>query len=256
MMNSGCEAHTEDENQRLAALVLGYFFAYGGMSLIGYFEQKHGEWFLGHQKRRSGERLRRLLEGHAHAEKLFLEKVWWPAFGSFEGLHPEYEVYDFRDGVRYLDFAWIEGTLRLAIEIDGYESHVQRMSRNQFSDQWVRQNHLMIDGWRVLRFTYDDVKDRPRRCEQLLQQFMGRVLGSKTGDGELSYVEKEILRQALRQTAGFTPGDTGRWLDVQGQTARKLLHALHEKGYLLVKGSGTKRIRCYMVNPARVSEWL
>jgi len=43
-----------------------------------------------HLARRSGERLRRLREGHGHAEKAFLELVWWPAFRTFRGLHPEY----------------------------------------------------------------------------------------------------------------------------------------------------------------------
>ncbi|MBW7454937.1 hypothetical protein ACFOLF_28745 [Paenibacillus sepulcri] len=55
-------------------------------------------WMEKHLNSRSGERERRLAEGHGHAEKLFLEKVWYPAFGEFENLHPEYEVADFRDG--------------------------------------------------------------------------------------------------------------------------------------------------------------
>jgi very-short-patch-repair endonuclease len=49
-----------------------------------------------------------------------------------------------------------------------------KLSRQQFSDQLIRQNHLIIDGWKVLRFSLDDVKERPRMCEQLVQQFMGR----------------------------------------------------------------------------------
>jgi hypothetical protein len=34
-----------------------------------------------------------------------LQQVWWPAVKSFEGLNPEYEVHDFKDGVRYLHYA-------------------------------------------------------------------------------------------------------------------------------------------------------
>lgn len=59
-----------------------------------------------HLANREGERYRRLQEGHGHAEQLFLQQVWWPAFGGFTDLHPEYEVKDFRDGTRFLDFAF------------------------------------------------------------------------------------------------------------------------------------------------------
>ncbi|WP_436241973.1 DUF559 domain-containing protein [Paenibacillus sp. LjRoot56] len=58
--------------------------------------------------------------------------------------------------------------MKLAIEIDGYATHVSEISRTQFSDGLIRQNHLMIDGWKVLRFSYDDVKNRPRMCEQII----------------------------------------------------------------------------------------
>jgi very-short-patch-repair endonuclease len=60
----------------------------------------------------------------------------------------------------FIDFAFIRGHVRLAIEIDGYGPHLQKITRSQFSDQWIRQNHLMLDGWKLLRFSFDDVKDK------------------------------------------------------------------------------------------------
>jgi very-short-patch-repair endonuclease len=141
------------------------------------YEEEYEKFVHYHLKQRKGERLRRLKEGHGYAEKLFAERVCWPAFGQFRELHPEYEVFDFKDGHRYLDYAFIRPHLRLAIEIDGYGPHWRNQSRWQFSDQWQRQNHLIIDGWLVLRFTYDDICDKPRLCQQILQQFMGAMLG-------------------------------------------------------------------------------
>ncbi|GLX67696.1 endonuclease domain-containing protein [Paenibacillus glycanilyticus] len=129
------------------------------------FHLTHQKWLNMHLKKRKDKAKERLVEGHAHAEVLFLQNVWYPAFRSFELLHPEYEVSDFKDGTRYIDFAYMRYPLKLAIEIDGYGSH---SSKSQFSDDRIRQNHLMIDGWRVLRFSYDDVKDRPRMCEQMV----------------------------------------------------------------------------------------
>ncbi|HTG71023.1 MAG TPA: hypothetical protein VL921_17325 [Candidatus Udaeobacter sp.] len=72
------------------------------------FQASYENWLEMHLKKRKGESRRRLEQGHAHAEKLFLEKVWYPAFHELDGLHPEYEVDDFRDGTRFLDFstAW------------------------------------------------------------------------------------------------------------------------------------------------------
>ncbi|MFC4769981.1 DNA-binding response regulator [Effusibacillus consociatus] len=108
------------------------------------FDEDHSEFIKFHQEKRRGERLRRLKAGHGHAEKLFLQQVWWPAFGQFNHLHPEYEVYDFKDGHRYLDFAYIRPYFRVAFEIDGYGPHGRDLSRWQFSDQCQRQNHLRL----------------------------------------------------------------------------------------------------------------
>jgi hypothetical protein len=60
------------------------------------------------------------LDAFGHAEKTFVEKVERLAFGHFRQLHPEYEVSDFKDGFRYLDFAYLRSGLKLAIDIDGY----------------------------------------------------------------------------------------------------------------------------------------
>lgn len=186
-----------------------------------------------------------------------MEQVWWPAFGHFNHLHPEYEVNDFRDGFRYLDFAYIQSSIR-EIEIDGFGPHLQRISRTQFSDQWIRQNHLVIDGWKILRFSFDDVKERPRMCEQLLQQFMGRWLGGVSFNPILSGLtpeEKEILRLAIRTNRSLVPNDVRLLLDVAPEKARKLLHTLLTKGLLVSGGSGKERIRCYRLAHGIAADW-
>ncbi|MGO4273748.1 DNA-binding response regulator, partial [Paenibacillus sp. TAF58] len=94
------------------------------------FEKAHEVFLAKHISMRGGERLKRLKEGHGHAEKLFLEQIWWSAFGHFQDLHPEYEIKDFRDGTRFLDFAFLCHSLRLAIEIDGFGPHFADVSRS------------------------------------------------------------------------------------------------------------------------------
>jgi hypothetical protein len=140
------------------------------------FHSVYERWLEANLNSRKGESRRRLEQGLGHAEKHFLEMVWYPAFKEFEGLYPEYEVSDFRDGIRFLDFAYVKAGLQLVIEIDGFRTHSAEMTRWQFSDSLMRQNHLILDGWKVLRFSYDDIKEKPRMCQQLLQQFMGKSL--------------------------------------------------------------------------------
>jgi hypothetical protein len=219
------------------------------------FELAHTEFIRKHEKQRRGEALRRLKEGHGHAECLFLEVVWWPAFGSLELLSPEYEINDFKDGLRYLDFALISGNLRLAIEIDGYVPHLQKLSRAQFSDQLLRQNHLIIDGWKVLRFSYDDVKERPRTCIQLVQQFIGRWHSGETKNmKQLSAEDKDILRFAMRMGRSFTPNEICNLLNIEKQKARKILHRLLDLCLLNPGGKGKERVRCYQISKQITSD--
>lgn len=143
------------------------------------FEEEHQTFLNIHMQTRTGERLRRLQEGHSHAEKLFLKQVWWPLFYHFQFFHPEYEVNDFKDGKRFLDFAYIRPGIKFCIEIDGYGPHLKSLSRWQFSDNLERQNQLVIDGWTIIRFSFDQVKEQPRRCQQIIQQLIGRWLGTR-----------------------------------------------------------------------------
>jgi hypothetical protein len=124
----------------------------------------------------------------------------------------------------------------------------------------MRQNHLIIDGWRILRFSYDDVSEKPRMCEQILQQFMGSWIGagipSRSSSSDI--IETEVLRLALRMDRFLRPGDICDLLQVQKDKARDILHSLLRKQYLLPAGRGVQRIRCYKVNREQVNErnWL
>lgn len=214
------------------------------------FGEVHERWIREHQKRRSGERLRRLNEGHAYAEKWFAETVWWPAFGSFDQLHPEYEVFDFKDGSRFLDFAYIQGGVRICIEIDGFGPHRRDIDRRQFSDELTRQNHLVVDGWIVIRFSYDDVKEKPRHCQQLLLQLMGRLVGDQRKTGaDLTLLEKEAVRMAFRQN-GVTPVELFRHLGMGRRKGMQLIDGLLEKKWF-IPASGSQRIRLYRLNGDR-----
>lgn len=213
------------------------------------FNQQYDTWWKRQLSDGSGERRRRLKEGHGYAEKLFLEQVWWPAVGHFEHLHAEYEVYDFKDGTRYLDFAYIRLPIQICIEIDGFGPHNRDINRRQFADGLVRQNHLVIDGWKVIRFAVDDVRERPRHCQQTIQQMMGRWFGGEQFPETLTWKQRDILRFALHKKLPVTPREIGDRLSVSDRYARMLLRQLVD-AKMMLPASGKERVRSYRMNPA------
>ena len=208
------------------------------------FEEEYLAFMNAHSQERKGERLRRLQEGHNQAEKMFLKKVWWPSFYHFRYLHPEFEIDDFKDGKRYLDFAYIRPAIRICFEVDGYGPHLKNISRWQFSDSLERQNQLVMDGWTVIRFSYDQLKEKPRRCQQVVQQVIGRWLGDELDQTTLSFAEKEVLRLAIRKGKAISPIEVEKYLKRTDKTVKKLLTQLVDKK-MLIPESGTKRIRSY-----------
>lgn len=227
---------------------LFYVLSKGGSRME--FELAHKAFVEAHAKMRQGESLRRLLEGHNHAEILFLKNVWWPVIGHFDYLFPEYEVHDFKDGVRFLDFAYLRPPYRICLEADSIGTHLRDISRWQYADHLQRQNDLINDDWKVYRFSYDEIKDRPRRCQLTLQQIMGKWYGSGTPPIPLSPVEKELLRLVKERNAPLTPSDAMARLSICDRSARTLLHGLVEKKILLPAGGGSMRIRAYKLDPA------
>lgn len=212
-------------------------------------EQAYTEWIRRHEKLREAgsARRRRLLERDDFGERRFAVDVWYPAVGHFENLHPEYEVLDYRDGSRFVDFAYIRPPYRTFIEIDDFEPH--QTSRKQFNDDRFRQNQLVLDDWIILRFSYDDIRDRPRQCQQTIQQLLGKFYGighnSLAGLG-LTVREREIVRWAKRLGIGrsFAPKEVETLLGVSHRTARQTLRRLLHAG-LLEQAGGNRRISRY-----------
>jgi len=221
------------------------------------FDTAYEAFMTKHRRLRRGRRLRRLIDGHGYLEKLILQNIWWPAIGHFDDLHPEYEVRDFRDGTRFLDYAWLPGPLKLNVEGDGRESHGTKASKEDFSDDRIRQNHLVIDDWKVLRFSHDSVKEQPRMCQQILQQFMGKYFGTLSKMSlNLTLEEREILRLAYRLRGEVRPADVCQLLRIEQQTARKWLRGLREKRLLEPVGPGDRRIARYRVTKHVTEEHL
>lgn len=191
--------------------------------------------------------------GLQHAEKIFLENVWWPAFRNLKGLHPQYEIRDFKDGRRYIDFAFIQAHFRIAIEIDGMGPHWREISQEKFSDHCRRQNHLVIDGWHVLRFTYKDVQHSPRLCQQTIQQLLGRLAGDASRTlSKLSLTDREIVRFALSRARPVSVTEIATHVQLKKHATIQHLKQLCDTNWL-EPANGSLRIHAYRIHPSHSS---
>ncbi len=68
-----------------------------------------------------------------------------------------------------LDLAYVEQ--RLAIESDGFAVHG---TRHEFERDRERQNLLVLDGWRILRFTWRQVCEQPDVVADVVRSALGR----------------------------------------------------------------------------------
>jgi very-short-patch-repair endonuclease len=215
------------------------------------FEKAYEGFIKFHFDKRHNATKSRLRGGLEHAERTFLENVWWPAFHHFDSLHPEYKIYDFKDGHRYIDFAYIRPHFRIAIEIDGISTHWKDISLAQFSDHCMRQNHLVIDGWHVLRFSYMDVEEHPRLCQQTLQQLIGKLMGDSRGIIlTLSVIDREIVRLVMGSNQPMTAADLSKLVHMGSDAVAKHLRRLSDANWL-EPASGYIRIRSYRIHSSK-----
>lgn len=214
--------------------------------------RKNYEHFLEHHRdRRSGEALKRLDNGLGHSELLFLETVWWPMYHDFSNLHPEYQVRDYNGGHRYIDFAYIATSLKIAIEVDGFGPHRKDMTSQQFTQECRRQNMLVIDQWHVLRFSTAHVQENPKLCQQTVEQLFGRFGRTAQDMAQLSVFEREIIRLATGATTPLTPQATANFLHISTKSAYRVLHDLTANHWLEPTG-GKTRITRYQLHPSRI----
>lgn len=218
------------------------------------YEDAHREFMKLHLNGRRGERKGRLARGHRYAEQKFLEQVWWPVIGNFDHLHPEYEVSDWNRKSIYLDFAYITPLCRIAIECDGYQSHVKDMHREKFSYSLNRDTFLTGMDWRVVHFSFDDIDQRPELCRMLLKLVLAPYLLHQAANRDalekLHPMEQEIIRLAWKLGTTIKPKDVSDFLSIGYRSSRRWIETLCEKGMLsIIPGKKGLRVCRYQLSP-------
>ncbi|MFB5267402.1 transcriptional regulator [Paenibacillus enshidis] len=211
------------------------------MSIFDEVYQKWMEQQIAEEK--SPRRREMLRKGLSRGSIDFLRLIWFPVIGSLNHLYPEYEIRDFNNGYRYLDFAYLPGNVKGCIEIQDYRSHARDIEVSRFKDLCMKQSLLVLDDWLFLPIAYLSIRDDPGVCKQLVLSFVGKFLASSVPSG-LGWAEAETLRFAHRLLRPFTPVELSGHLLLSEHRVRVILRGLIEKKLLEV-ASGKQRYRSY-----------
>jgi superfamily II DNA or RNA helicase len=95
------------------------------------------------------------------SERLFVEEFLYPLLGSkIEGVIPQHPFLDRTGRSRKIDFA-VRGTQApLALEVNGETYHAEGIiPDSMFDDNLFRQNEILRVGYRLVRFSYSQLKD-------------------------------------------------------------------------------------------------
>lgn len=211
------------------------------------FKKEYESWMQKQIEQEKNHRRRELLQkGLSHGTVEMLRTIWFPVVGNFDHLYPEWEVRDFNNGYRYLDLAFLPGTLKGDIEIHDYRSHARDLDTRRFKDLCRRQSLLSLDDWIFLPIAYLSIREEPEFCKQLILSFIGKFLSFEV-DVRLNCLEAETVRYARRLLRPFTPNELASHLRVTDRYARNLLHRLVDEN-LIVVASGNIRYRTYQLN--------
>ncbi|RKP45878.1 hypothetical protein D7Z26_25360 [Cohnella endophytica] len=196
------------------------------------FEKSHAEFIQQHLERRSGERRGRLERGHAHGEKVFLQNIWWAMYGNFDGLHPEYEIVDWRGKSYFADFMLKIGYLKFIMEIKGFNNHIKEMDRQSFCNDTNRELYLQGLGYRLYSFAYDNIANHPDQCISLLRMNLSLYHPSPSPVSRVLLIEREVIRFALSLSRNIRPIDVERYFELNHRTSVQWLSRLVDKGWL------------------------
>jgi len=143
-------------------------------------------------------------------EKKFVDRVLRQVNGlDFSNVRAQSPLRDAAGKYRRIDFTIEEPGergVRIALEVDGWAKtgSGEGMSRADFLDWFRREQAVLSQGWRVLRFANPQVRDEPAECARLIQRMleMERGLSARLASAEHWAVDlADELRRAETRAA-------------------------------------------------------
>ena len=121
------------------------------------------------------------------SERLFLTDFLYPLLGSSGIIFvvPQYPFIDSEGRLRRIDFAIIKSGKRLALEVNGESYHAEGIIPGvMFDDNLQRQNDIINAGWKLQRYSYNQLQDASWRVKvsHSLRSFFIRNLPELVSD--------------------------------------------------------------------------
>ena len=94
------------------------------------------------------------------SERLFVEDFLFPLLDSgLQRIVPQYPFIDSTGSCRRIDFAFVDGSTRLAFEVNGETYHAEGIIPNEvFDSNLFRQNEILAAGYKLIRFSYSQLQ--------------------------------------------------------------------------------------------------
>lgn len=197
------------------------------------FQMEHDKWITDHRRRRKGERLDALKRGHGYGNQLFTQQIWWSLVGHFHGLHPEYEVKDWRGRSYFVDFMWIVGAIRIVFEIMDFGSH--GTDRTKYRKDLNRGLFLQAQDCMVYYISLEELKENPSFILNALRNILSSYLAAEGNTRSMvakpySKTERDLMRAAILHNRIIRPIKAACELELHTMTVIKYCRILVEKG--------------------------
>ncbi len=108
-------------------------------------------------------------------ERAFVESIFYPFAGQdgLKYLQVQTPIVEPSGKRRKLDFTLKTNRYSYVIEIDGYTYHAEgalRVSPEYFDDLLVKQNNLILNNYKLIRFSYNQITREPGMCVDTLRR--------------------------------------------------------------------------------------
>ena len=116
-----------------------------------------------------------LYAGNSSAEEKFIQ-LFCDTFGPEKGqyVYLQYPFVDIYGKHRSIDFALKSQLGKVAVEIDGNTWHnPSKISEDKYTDDLLKQNSMVHEGWKVFRWTDHQLEKTPDRVKDELVTFLG-----------------------------------------------------------------------------------
>ncbi|MCC2687152.1 MAG: DNA-binding response regulator, partial [Paenibacillaceae bacterium] len=131
----------------------------------------------------------------------------------------------------------------------GFDTHVTKMDREKLADEHDRQNSMTYHRFSIVRFTYDQLTQKPADCVKFLKLLLRKLENESSWMDHLTARERLVFQYALRcGERAFGLQEVMAVVGMGEKQVRHLLRNLAEAGWIVTDGNA-KRVRSYRINP-------